>query len=122
MGVHHIYARSVFKSAFQAPRAACLVAWQGLEKIPSLPRQAAAPQTDWPRPFAAAFGYPEIGPRCIRVDLVEKITALLRKRAKTGPSALPSAPAKWLGCPVSVWEEIAAELGDGRSRKGRRSD
>lgn len=113
LGVRYVYAQKMLKPGFQALRAACLGAWQGHRTIPTLPEATVCFDAEgWPAPLAEALGYPRVGPRCVRVDMLERLLALLRQEVKRGqgPAALPEAAMSWLGCDQPTLEAILTAL------------
>lgn len=111
LGVSWVYTQKLFRPAFEATRAACLAAWFDLDAAPPLPGATVAPTLDQDDAFVAAFGYPRLGGRCVRADMVERITAHLRKTIRRGPVAVPEEPMNWLGCTRIEWLEILEALG-----------
>jgi ATP-dependent RNA helicase SUPV3L1/SUV3 len=64
-----------------------------------------------PRDFYAAVGFVPLGSRAVRVDMVERLDAALRKLTRGGPASLPGEPTSWLGCSVAELAEICRALG-----------
>jgi ATP-dependent RNA helicase SUPV3L1/SUV3 len=112
LGYHHIYAQPLLRLQHQAPRAALLAAWFSVERVGALPGpRASIPDPGWPADFARALGYAPIAQRLIRVDMLERTSALLRKHRKKTPDApLPEDPMSWLGCGREAWEAVARAL------------
>ena len=112
LGIHHAYATFALKPAWWRLRAACWAAWLELDSPPRSPGKRVAPETDWNPALALGLGYPWVGPRCVRVDMLERVSATLRKasRGKRG-GELPTEPMRWLGCPADEWAAIARALG-----------
>jgi len=111
IGVVWVYAQHLLKPAFAPIRAALLGAWHELDAVPVLPGPTVAPAVDWDAAFAAGLGYPRMGPRCVRVDLVERISASLRKTIRRGPQPLPEEPMNWIGCSRVEWSEVLEAFG-----------
>ena len=57
------------------------------------------------------MGWPRYGPLCIRLDMAERILALLQKEIPSGPRPLPDAPMPWLGCGREQWRGVAQAMG-----------
>jgi len=75
----------------------------------------------------AALGYPVSGRLAVRVDLLEKLAALARRRSRNGPFPLPGEATQWLECSRKELSAILEGLGylhrkddDGRWRFTRR--
>ncbi len=98
VGVRHIYAMAMLKPGQQPMRAALLMAWMDIKEAPALHKAAVAPITQWNDDFASAMGYPRMGQRCVRIDMLERLMAFLRKNIRKGPAEVPNEPMSWLGC------------------------
>ena len=61
--------------------------------------------------FVAATGYRQVGPLLIRVDMFERFTAELRRRARRGPVAPDAALLNIAGCTATNFEGVAQALG-----------
>ena len=127
LGAKAVYARGLLKPAAQPFRAAALAVWLGESERPALPDAAVAPRASWSPEFARRLGYPRYGTRCVRVDLVERIAAHLRKVVPArGVVPLPTEPMQWLGCSAQEWDGVVAALGyevgpGGVSRRSRKA-
>ncbi len=119
IGAKYVFIRSLLKPASMQARAALWAVAQGLEdppevsddSPPSLPLAALTPPA-----FAGALGYAQAGPRWIRVDVLERVAALLRRQRKAGQFALPEEIPSWLGCDrsaaIGVLKSLGYALGD----------
>ncbi len=86
------------------------------------------------RDACASVGYPALGPRAVRADVVAKVASLLREeqRQNDAPFALPSGIADWLECSPGELPAVVRALGyrsagadrfvRGGRRRRRRSD
>ena len=93
----------------QGIRLALLLAWYGCEKSYLIPAQKVSFVCDWANDIASGFGWPKVGERAIRIDVLEKIQCFLRDAPKRAP--VPNAPTQWLGCSVEEWHILVKELG-----------
>ena len=66
---------------------------------------------DHPDDYYAAVGYRRLGPRALRVDMLERLAAELRKRARKGPFAVDAALLNLAGCTGEDFDGIAKALG-----------
>ncbi|MDP6953207.1 MAG: disulfide oxidoreductase, partial [Alphaproteobacteria bacterium] len=64
-----------------------------------------------PDDFIAAVGYRRVGPLLIRVDMFERFTAELRRRARKGPVAADAALLNIAGCTAEHFDGVARALG-----------
>ena len=87
----------------------------------SLPKQRVFHREDWRDDFARLMGYPRVGSVCIRVDILERISALLRTRIRDRAREVPTQPMQWLGCSRQEWDNILRFMGyqadNGRFRR-----
>jgi ATP-dependent RNA helicase SUPV3L1/SUV3 len=111
VGWRYVYALPMLKPGMQGLRGALWALWQGLERRPALPGGAVSVALDCSDDFAEALGWPRLGPRCVRVDMAERVAAHLRKAVRRGPTPLPAEPMQWLGCPPEVWAQIFEAFG-----------
>lgn len=111
LGMHAVYAAPLLKPA-QLRRRAWL--WSlaaddsALIPAPSGSASLAAVQSSR---FYAAVGYRRLGPRAVRLDMVERLDAELRGVTRKGAAPLPEAPMSWLGCSRDDLAEICRSLG-----------
>ncbi|MEO1271570.1 MAG: helicase-related protein [Myxococcota bacterium] len=118
LGVDFVYATFALKPMWWKLRAACWAAWLELESPPAPPIKQVAPTTVWSDAFALGMGYPRLGARCVRVDMLERVTASLRQTIRRGPAELPTEPMRWLGCSREDWEALLTALGYRLRREG----
>jgi ATP-dependent RNA helicase SUPV3L1/SUV3 len=65
-----------------------------------------------------AVGYPVLGPRAVRADLVERFSAHLHQLSRRGPFSLSPELGSSVGCPVKELPLIAEALGYQRGQDG----
>ena len=106
---------SVFLPALLKPGAVALRAqlWslvQGRPQAPDPPapgRVSVALAAALPTGFYEAVGYRPLGPRAVRIDIVERLAAQVRALARSGPFAAPPELMALAGC---GWEDLGALL------------
>lgn len=116
-----VYLPSSLKPEAVLRRAALASAFLGLaterpadrKKRPRWPldgERSIAPRPEIPATLYAAVGYPVVGRRAVRADLLERLAGRLTRAEETEqPSA--GKIASWLGCRPAEAEEIAAIIG-----------
>jgi ATP-dependent RNA helicase SUPV3L1/SUV3 len=77
--------------------------------------------TDW----LSSVGFIVVGPLALQADVAERVSARLRRCARTGPFALPPELQSWLGCNDAELQTLLDGLGyrrrqDGSYRRGTR--
>jgi ATP-dependent RNA helicase SUPV3L1/SUV3 len=79
--------------------------------VPASPSFSIARDVD--RNACAAVGYPALGPRAVRADVVAKVAAILRdeERQSTEPFRLPDSVAESLGCALEELPAVVHALG-----------
>jgi ATP-dependent RNA helicase SUPV3L1/SUV3 len=65
-----------------------------------------------------AIGYPAVGPRAIRADIVERFSQRLYRLARNGPFGVHSDFGNWLGCPPKEVAAVVEALGYRRDDQG----
>ncbi|MBI2569943.1 MAG: hypothetical protein HYV63_23305 [Candidatus Schekmanbacteria bacterium] len=114
LGVRFVYAQPLLQPVAQRVR---LILWclhRGL--LPALlpPIEAEAmmtPPESATDAWLLAAGYTRVGPRALRVDAYERLTAELRELARQGPFALGEVPSRWLGLTAPELGELMPYLG-----------
>ncbi len=101
LGALYVYAEPLLEPEAVVTRTALAALWAGispapLPSSPDAPCFAATPEV--PREVYVAMGYPRVGPLALRVDLLERLAALARGRARKGPFPLPGEATRWLEC------------------------
>ncbi|MGD9536459.1 MAG: helicase-related protein [Alphaproteobacteria bacterium] len=95
-------------------RALLLSIAHGNETPPFLPGRAevsVACDPALPEAYYAALGFVPVGPRAFRVDIAERLVALLKRRAKAGPFALDAEISALSGCPRREMVAVLEALG-----------
>ena len=100
LGVESVYLPALLKPPAVALRALLWAVWRGLERVPAPPApgrvsQAADPAA--PDGFYEAVGYRLLGGRAVRVDMLERFAADLRRMARDGRFRPPPALLSGLG-------------------------
>ena len=117
LGVHAVYAVPLLKPDQVARRAWLWGVAEGASPLPSPPppgaTSAPTPEQDAPPPrFYGAVGYRLLGPRVVRVDMVERLDARLREVTRRGAGPLPAAEGmSWLGCSAAELIGVCRALG-----------
>jgi ATP-dependent RNA helicase SUPV3L1/SUV3 len=112
---HH----SIFMPELLRPDTAALLVllWgAGQDKIPAPPAPGITSFAleDWlPDVFLAAAGFRRLGPRAVRLDMVERLEESLEAAARSGASVetMRASLASFLGSDVAAAEEVARALG-----------
>ena len=122
LGATHVYAEPLLDPGRMALRATLAAVWLGVGEAP-LPDDPGAPMVaarpDLPARLYRAMGYPRHGPVAVRVDLLERLAALARRRARKGPFPLPGEATVWLGCSRAELGELLESLGFARRKDDR---
>jgi ATP-dependent RNA helicase SUPV3L1/SUV3 len=71
-----------------------------------------------PEGFYAATGYRPLGARALRVDMLERLAAALRRRARSGPFAPDAALFNLAGCTGEAFDGVVRALGYRPRRAG----
>lgn len=112
----------VFLAALTRPAAVGLrallwsVARGGVPVVVPPPGRVSVPGTGAPADFLAAIGFIPLGPRAVRVDMVDRLEKTLAERAKAGPLTAVDDLAPGLGCPREEMPGVMAALGWRRVR------
>jgi ATP-dependent RNA helicase SUPV3L1/SUV3 len=94
-----------------APRAPELLGT--LQQRVSMPRPPGV-DAEW----LCRVGFVVLGPRAVRIDVADRVSAELARQAKRGAFELPPELAQWLGCSSRDAAELALELGYRRGQDG----
>ena len=117
IGQHWVFLRGLVKPSALPLRSALWRAehgaWGALP-IPPGGRVSIATVPDIDPAYYAAIGYPAIGPRAVRIDMLERLMARLHRATTRG--AMPPDPtiAPVLGCTIAEADAVLAALGWGR--------
>ncbi len=100
MGVHNVYVAALLKPKALATRAILFGVYHGTGGLPVPGNGATSGVRDEGLPDALyeAMGYVPLGPRVIRMDMLERLSATLRERRRAGAFPLPEEAMSWLGC------------------------
>jgi ATP-dependent RNA helicase SUPV3L1/SUV3 len=79
--------------------------------VPEPGRVSLSVERDLPDQYYSAIGYRRLGPRALRVDMLERLSAELRKRARKGPFAVDAALLNLAGCSGEDFDGIVRALG-----------
>jgi ATP-dependent RNA helicase SUPV3L1/SUV3 len=111
LGFHAVYSLPLLKPDMLRRRAWLWSLAHG--KGASFPAPSGAPSVsiDSPRPFYVAMGYRCLGTRAVRLDMVERLDAVLRSSTRGGAAPLPQAAMSWLGCTPEELQHICQALG-----------
>ena len=63
----------------------------------------------WPTEIASGLGWPIVGPRALRIDILAKVEGFLAQTPKRVP--VPNHPTQWLGCSVEDWHAVLKAMG-----------
>lgn len=63
------------------------------------------------RGFYTAIGYPVYGPRCIRIDMLDRVVNLVYESADKGKFKAQHSMAEWLGCGIADLYAVLEGLG-----------
>lgn len=113
LGVRLVYSLPLLKPEQVARRARLWGVWQGLSPLPvPPPAGATSAPAQPPAAFYLAVGYLMLGPRAVRVDMVERLDARLREATRAGDAPLPAAEGmSWLGCTLGELVGVCRSLG-----------
>lgn len=111
-GTETVYLASLLKPQAVRLRALLWAARHG-DTAPCLPGRNAVslPAADAPAGFWAAIGYRVLGPRALRADRAETLSAKLRRKARAGAFAVSSELAELAGCDGAAFDSLVAVLG-----------
>jgi ATP-dependent RNA helicase SUPV3L1/SUV3 len=113
LGVESIFLPTLLKPAAQRLRGLLWAIHAGLPPLPAPPpgRVSVLVAADVPPGYYAAIGYRVMGMHAVRVDMVERFAAELRKLARLGPFAVPPPLVAMLGVPPEQSGGLLAALG-----------
>jgi ATP-dependent RNA helicase SUPV3L1/SUV3 len=120
LGLESVFLPELLRPRIQATRALlwCLHRGQGWIAAPS-PGRVSLPATA-PAAFYEAIGYRKLGPVALRLDILERFAADLRKLARQGPLAPPTLWQSSLGVTAEDMLKIIAALGYAQKQEGDR--
>lgn len=111
LGSQYVYTEPLLEPAVVSTRATLVGVHRGVipAPVPPAPDAPSFPvQPGVAHAIYAAIGYPVAGPLAVRVDQLERLAALARRRARHGSFSLPGEATEWLECSR---KELAAVLG-----------
>jgi ATP-dependent RNA helicase SUPV3L1/SUV3 len=117
IGQSWVFAPSLLKPAALRLRAALWRAARAASGIPPLPspgRVSISVLGTADESFYAAIGYPVVGPRAIRVDMLDRLVARLRRTTVQGTMQPDATIAPVLGCSRAEADGVLLALGWGR--------
>jgi ATP-dependent RNA helicase SUPV3L1/SUV3 len=128
LGRHGVFAVALLRPGALARRALLWGLFQGLEPLPSPPgagRVMVPVSADRPLDWYPAVGFAPLGSLALRLDVLEKVSASLRKASRQGPFVPPDEIMSWAGLNREQLPGLIAELGwriggDGLVRPGRK--
>ncbi len=116
LGRRLVFVPALLKHAAVERRASLCFAFLGRRPAFAAPPAGSVsfrPRPDVPAAMYAAIGFPVLGGRAIRADVVERVAAALSPDGDGGPAA-PGAPpplASWLGCPSAEVPRLLRAFG-----------
>jgi ATP-dependent RNA helicase SUPV3L1/SUV3 len=112
LGVHTVFVASRLTPADLRCRALLWCVHNGVFPMPQAPGSNTSVRIEpgVPAAFYEAVGFRCLGPRAVRVDLLERVAARLRA-ARRGEPARRDELLSWLGCPMEELHAIAGALG-----------
>jgi ATP-dependent RNA helicase SUPV3L1/SUV3 len=120
LGTHYLYVASLLEPAQVALRSVLGGLCHTRRPLPAPPPAGAASTPvdgDVPTDLYRVMGYPQLGGRAVRVDLVERLAAELRATVRdTRRFHLPTEAIAWLGCTAEELEPMLDGLGYRRGR------
>jgi ATP-dependent RNA helicase SUPV3L1/SUV3 len=114
VGRHDIYMPEVVKPKSARLAAILWAVHRGLREIPPLPQAGLtsfAPASALPEGFLRAAGYRLLGPRAVRLDIVERLADAARSSAIKGLFAVAAPLVNLLGCSVADTDAVLVALG-----------
>jgi len=122
LGTESVYVKAMLRPALLARRALLFGLHAGLEPLPAPPeagRVMLTVERDRPRAWYPAVGFTPLGTVALRVDVVERVAAALRKAVRARAPEPPPEILSWAGLSREQLPEVARALGWGARRRGR---
>jgi len=115
LGVHHVYVHGLLRGDALRARAQLLSVARGDRPLRLAPEdgQAAVPVDDGTEAWLRGLGFVRTGPLAVRVDLLERVAAEARKRARRRRPAPVDPLPSWLGASVDDTIGVIRGLGFG---------
>ena len=118
LGPQNIYMRNLQKPAPVRLKAALWAVFYGGDNLPKLPHDGAASflseAYNAHHDYARAIGYPICGPRCVRVDMLDRLISAIYEGSKNGRFTARHDMAEWLGCSIDNLYVVLEGLGHKR--------
>jgi ATP-dependent RNA helicase SUPV3L1/SUV3 len=114
IGVHAVFLPSLLKARASALRARLWAVHHRVEPMPApLPKGRVSVEVDAELPlgYYAAAGFTVFGTRAIRLDMVERLAAVMSTRAKQGPVAVTGELQALVGCRKDTFETVLLGIG-----------
>lgn len=112
MGRHHGYAVDLLLPPAVRARATLWAVFHGRPVPATVPTGASAPLPPaLSAEQALAMGYTRLGPRLVRLDMLERVDAWARQQLRAGPFPLAGPALDWLGCPKAEAPDLFRALG-----------
>ncbi len=112
IGRHNVYVLGLASPDAILARGLLWATWTVADLPDPLPAGASAPRTAGPSTDTwQALGYAPLGSRVVRHDVVERVSAWLRKAGRAGPFRIEGPPLEWMGCPRTDAPGVFAALG-----------
>ncbi|MBW1881070.1 MAG: disulfide oxidoreductase [Deltaproteobacteria bacterium] len=114
LGMRTVYALPMLKPEAVHLRAVLWGLWKGADEVPDVPTPGAISVPRDPGRwdvFYRALGFLPLGPRVVRADVVEKVSASARRLARKGPFEPPDQLMTWIGCGQEDLAGILEALG-----------
>ena len=110
MGFHTVFSTAMLKPAIRTGVVGLWRVWK--ESCPPVPQGGAVSVAiEGPADFYATIGFAVLGSRAVRVDMFERLSALLRKETRKGSAPLPTHATSWVGTSVEGLVGICRTLG-----------
>lgn len=110
-----VYQPALGKPALVRLRAMLWTLWQGKELPAEVPRDGSVSQVVDAKAVDTSFyqviGYPVVGPRAIRADMLDRVVCEIYDTAKDGQFKAQHKMAEWLGCPITELYAVIEALG-----------
>ncbi len=114
MGLHGVYLKPLMSSRHLDLRAGLWAAHTGVDALPAVPEKGeVAIDADHrvPDAFYQAIGYLKLGPRALRVDMVERLAAAARKATRNGRVPVTPQLLSLSGSTSEQFRAVMSELG-----------
>jgi ATP-dependent RNA helicase SUPV3L1/SUV3 len=117
-GIESLFLPALLKPEAQRWRAALWCLHRGQPQMPPPPPGRVSLPADHPAAYYEAVGYRRLGRHAIRLDMLERFAAELRKLARQGPISPPAAWMSQLGMNAEDMADLIAGMGYKPKREG----